>query len=627
MKKPDSDSGPPEPEARSDLQAVLQKSRAGKLNLESTTGEFFGWRTSATDVQAQYDKLVDEHEKLSNRLADAPENALEDFIAVSKTIDTLKSARIPANDEARKKHGRDIAAALLEIGRIDTIVTDAIAAVEREVASAAQAKLDLEQGRKDKLLVDKYRDLAPQLEALDIGSAPIGKEIVNLRNFMAWSKGYEGTRPVTPKQRIQLDRMDKVEEAFREASAAAEMQRRLDALLARLNALLPEKATPADLAPNATQTDLDPLAVQRGKIVPLLDSAESVDKAEKMIADFAGKIASRRAQLAALVRERDALQDDVDQLIDPVGCKLATEQAIALQRTEIAAWLGKPATRANIDEAKRAIAKLSGLIDQGNEETKEQRKAYGKRIEPTSRAFNRLKNTFERLGVPDQLAAFDGEFQAIKTAQKAGDWAGAADKAEILLPKLAPAEKLATDLSDFRGGTVGKLLQGTYDKIVQTMPRGFTVAALKIRLEQVYTQQCEVTRQNWIEFLGIAGANVKSGPDRAHYTTFNDAVMKADATLDVRLATPVLCRRLFESVNSTAQIHATVTWNGTRYHMYWDGTESFAVARDNLRIDNSNLWNEMNTIWLRMHADMEAKIDEARLAHGRIGNARMGPAV
>jgi hypothetical protein len=620
MKNPGEDSGPPKPEARSDLQAILQKSRAGSLNLGSTTGEIFGWRTSAIEVQTQYNDLVAAFEKLSNQMAEAPEKALDDFIAVSKTIDTLKSARIAADDEARKKHGKNIAAALAEVGRIAKIVNEAIASAKREAANAAQAKLDLEQGRKDKLLVDKYRDM-------DVGNAPIRRELENLTNFMAWSKGYDGTKPVSAKQRIQLDRMEEVEKAFREAARNAEMQRRLDALLARLNALLPEKAAPADLAPNATPTDLDPLAVQRGKIVPLLDSAESVDKAEKMIADFAGKIASRRAQLARLVAERDALQDDVDQLVDPVGCKLSTEQAIVLQRTEIAGWLGKPATRANIDEAKRAIEKLSGLIDQGNEETKEQRKAYGKRIEPTSRAFNRLKNTFERLGVPDQLAAFDAEFQAIKSAQKAGDWAGAADQAEKLLPKLAPAENLAAELSDFRGGTVGKLLQGTYDKIVQTMPRGFTVADLKIRLNQVYTQQCEVTRQNWIEFLGVAGANVKSGPDRAHYTTFNDAVMKADATLDVRLPTPVLCRRLFESVNSTAQIHATVTWNGTRYHMYWDGTESFAVARDNLRIDNSTLWNEMHTIWLRMHAEMEAKIDEARLAHGRIGNARMGPAV
>ena len=321
--------------------------------------------------------------------------------------------------------------------------------------------------------------------------------------------------------------------------------------------------------------------------------------------------------------QQQELREQLADLPEPLGSPIDAQ--VAAQRKVCVDSLAVPATVASIKATKAEIGTLEKLIADAEEKTRETRKKFAARIDPVTRRHRKLGLLLDELGIGSRIADVKAEYEAVRTAQAAGKWDEAAAKAEALAVALNPLDQLAKGFSAFRND--GKLLHPTYDKIVKSMPNGFTAPQLRQRLDDVYRQQCSVTRLNWMEFLGIAGKNVKNGSDDAHYTTFNDAVMKGGNTLDVSGTIDQLCVALFESVNSTAQVHATVTYGAERYHKYWDGTESYNVYRDNLMTRDRRLYDRMVAIWTRMKTEMTDKVGQAQAAHGRIGNASRGPDV
>jgi hypothetical protein len=159
----------------------------------------------------------------------------------------------------------------------------------------------------------------------------------------------------------------------------------------------------------------------------------------------------------------------------------------------------------------------------------------------------------------------------------------------------------------------GRLLPGTINKIKEALPDDADLATVSERLQVVYQRQCVVSRANWLQHLGIQGANMKgtSKPD-LHYTTYNDSIpnpLPADLRVDNK-TTAELLDALFGAVEQNKQIHATRQIGPTRYRHYYDGTFTPNNPGDEKLDQEFDL----------MMTHMQKGVENAIKAHGRVGN-------
>ena len=427
------------------------------------------------------------------------------------------------------------------------------------------------------------------------------------------------------------------------ADVAAVVQER-----ARLTELL-DKALPADAAPDAivpgaTAQDVAGVKAERAAILTRIAtpgvSLAALGPIEAEIAGLAPMIVGVGKAVAAARRERQKLQAERDRIAEraatlpatnPSGCSAVQIKALEDGRAAVKAALAAGLTGDNNTAALAEVQKQEALVTATNEAVKQARKENDALVQPVLRRLKQVEEAFADLGIAAvyDLSALLAYRAQIATAQKAGDWPGAVELANELAPKLAAPEAVANEMNEFRQG--GKLLQGTYDKILKNLASAgaFTLAAAKAEVQRIYDLQCNVTRLNWLEFLGVAGANVKVGDANGpHYTTFNNGVLQGAATASVTLSLDALCQRLFETgINSTDQVHATVVDGANRYHKYWDGTYSGHYYAMNLAATNPGLDGKLTEWHKKLVDDMRKKVQQAKDAHGRIGTNVRGPEV
>jgi hypothetical protein len=147
-------------------------------------------------------------------------------------------------------------------------------------------------------------------------------------------------------------------------------------------------------------------------------------------------------------------------------------------------------------------------------------------------------------------------------------------------------------------------------------------------MQNIYEQQCAVTRENWLTYLGIAGENIV-GSDSDHYTTFNDSV-PPDATFSVLEVTKEgLCDELFGIANEMKRLHSTRVVGVNRYHRYWQTMGQAPIYSNNVSdddIENTNAaaFGALNARYDVMRLHMMTKVQEAIALHGRVGTNDRG---
>ena len=167
-----------------------------------------------------------------------------------------------------------------------------------------------------------------------------------------------------------------------------------------------------------------------------------------------------------------------------------------------------------------------------------------------------------------------------------------------------------------------RLNAGTVIAIKQAIP-GADIASVNTRLEVVYARQCRITRQNWLEHLGLAGGNTNpKGSPRIHYTKFNDALAAEGDIANLRVdqnTTAQLCDKLFiDHIDWWQQLHATVTVGDDRYHRYWSGALGTQQTQD------KDITTKLDTEYERMRLEITLLVTEAKNRHGRVAANRNG---
>ncbi|WP_219834154.1 hypothetical protein [Paenibacillus sp. R14(2021)] len=246
-----------------------------------------------------------------------------------------------------------------------------------------------------------------------------------------------------------------------------------------------------------------------------------------------------------------------------------------------------------------------------------------------------VKGELERLKIKDggELTdMLDARKDAMEDARNQ-NWAGAKDKA---LKAMRLARKLDGLADRFRnysrtGGVKDKLLAGSIREIfikLNERPSYTNEEALEY-MQDIYEQQCAVSRYNWLTFLGIAG-NIIVGSDSNHFTTFNDSVpMRASFTVYNQTAAD-LCDELFGVGNEMLRLHSTRVVGAERYHRYWqtsgqaDPIYSANVTNDDLANTNPTAYGELNARYGIMRRHMMKKVEEAIELHGRVGTNDRG---
>jgi hypothetical protein len=415
-------------------------------------------------------------------------------------------------------------------------------------------------------------------------------------------------------------------------------------LTALLDQALPADAAPDAIVPGATAQDVAAVKAERAAILTRIATPgvalAALAPIEVEIAGLAPMIEGVRKAVAAARREREKLQAERDRIAEraaalpatnPQGCSAEQIRALDDGRAAVNTALAAALSKDNNATALADVQRQEALLAATTEAVKQARKENEALVQPALRRLRRVEETFADLGIAAvwDLSAHSAYRAQIAAAQKAGDWPRAAELAAELDEKLDEPEGIATEMNEFRQG--GKLLQGTYDRILRRLADAgaFTLEAAKAEVALIYAQQCNVSRQNWLEFLGVAGANVKVGdPNGPHYTTFNDGVLQGAATASVTLSLDALCQRLFETgINSTDQVHATVVDGANRYHKYWDGTYSGHYYAMNLAATNPGLDGKLTEWHKKLVDDMRKKVQQAKDAHGRIGTNARGPDV
>lgn len=164
----------------------------------------------------------------------------------------------------------------------------------------------------------------------------------------------------------------------------------------------------------------------------------------------------------------------------------------------------------------------------------------------------------------------------------------------------------------------GRLLPGTINAIRLNLGGGADLATVQARLALVYGRQCTITRQNWLQHLGIAGQAI-NGTANLHFTTFNDAVTTpAGLRVDQNTANQ-LCDALFTGVGAEARLHATLVVGVNRYHKYWGGV--YSANQGGMSVaERGQLDGEYN----RMVAHIRALVTTAKNNHGRVSDNANG---
>lgn len=358
----------------------------------------------------------------------------------------------------------------------------------------------------------------------------------------------------------------------------------------------------------------------------------SLSAVSQQIVTLRSAVSSVKQTIVALQNDRQKLTDEAEAVSIPKEWTKEQRDAFDLQKTAVSDALAKPITKADNDAARIELATLKKLVEDTNEQVKAAKQPYNAVVPPILKRLTALTKDFERLKVTNAggLTPLNAHRDLIAAASKDANWPEAIRLAGELDDMLKAEEKTAAELAAFRDAKDSKLLQNTYDKILMNWPAAtpFTIANIKRRLDEIYEKQCEVSRLNWIQFLGIAGENMKEDADvNDHFTTFNNSFLKGGNSATVNQNLDALLAELFESVAETSQAHSTFVVDGERYHRYWSGGYSYNVTRDNLSATNKRAYDRLNSRWNRMKTIMTDLVKEAQAKHGRIGTNTQGPEV
>lgn len=163
-----------------------------------------------------------------------------------------------------------------------------------------------------------------------------------------------------------------------------------------------------------------------------------------------------------------------------------------------------------------------------------------------------------------------------------------------------------------------RLLPGTINAIRDALGPDADLATVQARLQLVYGRQCTITRQNWLQHLGIAGEAI-NGLQNLHFTTFNDAVTTPAGLRVDQNTVQQLCTTLFTGVAVEARLHATLVVGANRYHKYWGGTYSANQAAMSVD-ERARLDGEYN----RMINHITLLVTAAKSSHGRVSDNANG---
>jgi hypothetical protein len=365
------------------------------------------------------------------------------------------------------------------------------------------------------------------------------------------------------------------------------------------------------------------IAVRLGQSVAVTGRATQAVAAMRAIVDplqaTRDRLAAARRAYRRNIAARDASErDDVAGRAGPLGVAVPTTAPTFLVADGHAA-LGQ------WDQAAAQSSAARGQLDTMRhqvERAEADKLVYTGAVDELAE-LRRMKDRFTDLTIEStQLDAAIVEADAARDAYQAGQWSNAAAATRRATSPLAALRALIIDFEAYR--TDDKLLTGTINKVHRALAPGPHLNQRALQsLEATYKAQCEVSREDWLVHLGIAGRNTV-GPDRCHYTKFNDAI-DAFATLSVETATVrELCAALFEAVPSLGQLHATRVVGGTRYHKYWDGTYSANVATDDLAVTDPVAHAELDAKHTEMQRVMTEKVTSATAAHGRVGRNELG---
>jgi hypothetical protein len=404
-----------------------------------------------------------------------------------------------------------------------------------------------------------------------------------------------------------------------------------------LDTALPANAKPEDVIAGATAQDVAGVMAERAAILNRINTPGTdlatiqgqIDGLKPMIKGVGQVLAAARKEQARLQLEHDRIAEAAKRLstTNPPGASVAQIQKLDDGRVAVSKALAAPLTKENNKAADDEVTKQQTLYDTTVEAIKGLRKQSDADVGP---ALRRLRKVAEdvvnlKIGPAVDLTALVAIRQLVTDAQKAGDWAEALKQAGELAKLLPAPEKTVAEMDAFRNG--GKLVMATYDAILKKLGDAFTLAEAKAEVDRVYSLQCDVKRDDWLIFLGVAGANVKVGdPNGPHYTTFNAAVLRSAATASTNQSLDALCTELFETgIGPMLRIHATVVDGEDRYHKYWGGAYANHYYNKNLAGTNKGLDAKLTEWYDKLVADMRKKVKEAQDAHGRIGTNRRGP--
>ena len=172
-------------------------------------------------------------------------------------------------------------------------------------------------------------------------------------------------------------------------------------------------------------------------------------------------------------------------------------------------------------------------------------------------------------------------------------------------------------------GTVRQFFQFYLDDDKETL----SLTQIDEQLKQVYKEQCDVSRKNWLKHLGFSDArtplvNQSEQCKACHYTIYKNSIITSGiASVSVyRRSEEDVLSKLFCQGESAQQVHATLTFEGCNYHRYWNGTYSPNVKQHSLDDKNTKEFKKLNEEFNRMKKNLTEKVKKAIVQHGRIGD-------
>jgi len=337
--------------------------------------------------------------------------------------------------------------------------------------------------------------------------------------------------------------------------------------------------------------------------------------------------AINQAKAAVKLGETKYAEADRDKLLDQasaLGIKLpdlvalnGTMTAAALKPDWPAARIAAQTLISTVNQLDKTIAVVRDLKDDFVEAKKR-----------TSGRLSKLKDRFDGAKVCDVavLTTLSDLLTLANQHAASTEWEKAGEAITQFEEKFAEAEDLAEQFEYYSGGATPRLLAGTIIAAFKALPSGSSNKAALDRLAEVFEDQCEVARGEWLTLLGIAGANVKVGSDADHYTTFNNSVpVGTDISVFKRTANAAgataVCGELFEQVVPVLRIHATFVVGPDRYHRYW----SRGNAIYSLNVANPNPYPALDARYQTMVNDMRTKVLDVIKVYGRVGTKALGP--